>query len=177
MEEVILVDIEDNAIGQMEKLKAHEEGHLHRAFSILIFNNQGEILLQQRALSKYHSGGLWTNTCCSHPRPNEVALEAANRRLMEEMGFTTDLEFVFKFIYKAKLDHDLTEHEFDHVFTGTFNDTPKINLEEANDWKWMNMKSLSQDIQINPDHYTVWFKDIMKNQELTKNIASLLTAS
>jgi len=174
MEEVILVDIEDSIVGQMEKLEAHKKGLLHRAFSILLFNEAGELLLQQRALGKYHSGGLWTNTCCSHPYPNESVKDAAHRRIVEEMGIKTNLEFVFKFIYEAKLDHDLTEHEFDHVFLGTFNDAPKINPEEVNDWKWMNMESISQDIQTNPDNYTIWFKDIMKNQKLTNSIDLLL---
>jgi isopentenyl-diphosphate delta-isomerase len=166
MEEVILVDIEDTAIGQMEKLEAHKKGLLHRAFSILLFNDAGEILLQQRALGKYHSGGLWTNTCCSHPRPNETSQDAANRRLGEEMGVSAKLDFAFKFIYKTKLDHGLIEHELDYVFIGKFNGKPKINPEEVHDWKWLNLSELNNHINANPNHYSVWFKDIMRNPQM-----------
>jgi len=166
MEEVILVDIEDNAIGSMEKLKAHQEGVLHRAFSVLIFNDQGEMMLQQRAHHKYHSGGLWTNTCCSHPRPSETVIDAANRRLEEEMGMSTPVNFGFKFIYKAALDHDLTEYELDHVLLGKFNGTPIINSEEVADWKWITIANLKTDISTNPQKYTIWFLDIVNNRRL-----------
>jgi isopentenyl-diphosphate delta-isomerase len=166
MEEVILVDIEDSVIGQMEKMKAHQEGLLHRAFSIMIFNDQGDILLQQRALNKYHSGGLWTNACCSHPRPNESVLNAANRRLMEEMGFETELVFGFKFVYKALLDRGLTEHELDHVYMGNYNGTLNINSQEVADWKWISYLDLKRDVIENPKNYTIWFKDILKNSQL-----------
>jgi isopentenyl-diphosphate delta-isomerase len=118
--EVILVDSEDNPIGTMEKMEAHEKGLLHRAFSVLIFNSKGQMLLQKRARSKYHSGGLWTNTCCSHPAPNESVAEAAKRRLKEEMGIDAEPKFAYKFIYKTPLDQNLVEHEVDHVFTATF---------------------------------------------------------
>lgn len=172
MEEVILVDIEDNPVGKMEKLKAHEEGRLHRAFSILIFNDKGEILLQQRALDKYHSGGLWTNACCSHPYPDESVLEAANRRLMEEMGIETELVFGFKFIYKALLDRGLTEYELDHVYMGNYNGEPVINTNEAVDWKWISFKSLKRDIALYPKNYTIWFLDILNNSRLDNIISS-----
>lgn len=161
--EVLLVDENDQLIGQMEKLETHEKGLLHRAFSILLFNDSGEMLLQQRALNKYHSSGLWTNTCCSHPYPNEVVLEAANRRLVEEMGIQAKLDFAFKFIYKAKLDHELTEHEWDHVFLGKYNGKPKINPDQVNDWKWMNLGVLKKDISDNPQNYTVWLLKILQH--------------
>ena len=157
-EKVILVDKNDNQIGFMPKLEAHQKGVLHRAFSIFIFNNEYELLLQKRASSKYHSGGLWTNTCCSHPREDEDILDAANRRLIEEMGIETSLRKVYEFTYKAELDNDLTEHEFDHVFYGVYNEDPEINPDEADDFKWIDMDSLYEDIKINGDIYTVWFK-------------------
>jgi len=162
MENVILVDTNDNPVGQMEKLKAHLKGELHRALSILIFNSDGEILLQQRAFSKYHTPGLWSNTCCSHPRPGEDSLEAATRRLYEEMGFTTPLIKSFDFIYKAHFDNGLIEHEFDHVFFGTFDGEPVINPEEANDFEWVKLNNLMEDVRSSPENYTVWFRIIME---------------
>ena len=157
-ENVILVDENDNQVGLMPKLEAHERGLLHRAFSIFIFNSKYELLLQKRASSKYHSGGLWTNTCCSHPREGEDTSDAANRRLIEEMGIETSLRKVHDFIYKAELDNNLTEHEFDHVFYGVYNEDPVINKDEADDFKWIDMGLLNEDIKINGDNYTVWFK-------------------
>jgi isopentenyl-diphosphate delta-isomerase len=162
MENVILVDTNDTPVGQMEKLKAHLKGELHRALSVLVFNNDGEILLQQRAFSKYHTPGLWSNTCCSHPRPGEDSLEAATRRLQEEMGFTTPLIKSFDFIYKAHFDNGLIEHEFDHVFFGTFDGEPAINPEEANDFKWVKLNILMEDMRSSPENYTVWFRIIME---------------
>lgn len=155
---VILVDKNDNQVGLMPKLEAHQKGVLHRAFSVFIFNNKYELLLQKRASSKYHSGGLWTNTCCSHPRENEDILDAANRRLIEEMGIETSLRKVYEFTYKAELDNDLIEHEFDHVFYGVYNEDPSINKDEAEGFKWIDMDSLNEDIKTNGDIYTVWFK-------------------
>ena len=157
-EKVILVDKNDNQVGLMPKLEAHEKGLLHRAFSIFIFNSRYELLLQKRASSKYHSGGLWTNTCCSHPREGEDTLDAANRRLYEEMGIKTSLRKVYDFIYKAELDNQLTEHEFDHVFYGVCDSDPKLNKDEAEDFKWVDMETLNNDIIKNEDNYTVWFK-------------------
>ena len=157
-ENVILVDENDNQVGLMPKLEAHEKGLLHRAFSIFIFNSKYELLLQKRSSSKYHSGGLWTNTCCSHPREGEDTSDAANRRLIEEMGIETSLRKVHDFIYKAELDNNLTEHEFDHVFYGVYNEDPVINKDEADDFKWIDMGLLNEDIKINGDNYTVWFK-------------------
>ena len=157
-EKVILVDKNDNQVGLMPKIEAHEKGVLHRAFSIFIFNSKYELLLQKRASSKYHSGGLWTNTCCSHPREGEDTLDAANRRLDEEMGIKTSLRKVYDFIYKAELDNQLTEHEFDHVFYGVCDRDPKLNRDEAEDFKWVDMETLNNDIIKNEDNYTVWFK-------------------
>lgn len=158
MEHVILVNEQDEPIGQMEKMEAHEKGVLHRAFSVFIFNDKNELLLQKRASSKYHSGGLWSNSCCSHPRDGESAVKAGERRLMEEMGFTVPVEAVFSFIYKAELDHGLTEHELDHVLIGRYNDAPNINPEEVEDWKYINLDELSADIKQYPENYTEWFK-------------------
>ena len=157
-EKVILVDENDTQVGLMPKLEAHQKGLLHRAFSVFIFNSNHQLLLQKRAVSKYHSGGLWTNTCCSHPREGEETINAANRRLIEEMGIKTNLRKVFHFIYKAELDNELTENEFDHVFYGIYNEDPIINTEEADDFKWIDMETLNNDITANGQNYTVWFK-------------------
>ncbi|MDG1349778.1 MAG: isopentenyl-diphosphate Delta-isomerase [Crocinitomicaceae bacterium] len=158
MVEVQLVDTQDNPNGSMEKLEAHEKGLLHRALSVLIINTKKEILLQRRALGKYHSPGLWTNTCCSHPYPGENPTEAANRRLKEEMGMVADLEFAFKFQYKCDFDNGLIEHELDHVFIGETDDTPHLNTDEAMAFKWMSIEELETDMKNNADNYTYWFK-------------------
>lgn len=163
MEElVVLVDEKNNQIGLMPKMEAHEKALLHRAFSVFVFNKKGELMLQQRAASKYHSPLLWTNTCCSHQREGEGNLEAGKRRLQEEMGFTTDLKEVFSFIYKAPFDNGLTEHELDHVLIGSFDDAPNINKEEAENYKWMPMEDVKNDIEEKPSIYTEWFKIIFK---------------
>ena len=159
---MILVDAEDNPIGLMPKMEAHEKALLHRAFSVFVMNDKGEIMLQQRAADKYHSPLLWTNTCCSHQRDGETNLEAGKRRLMEEMGFEADLKEVFSFIYKAPFDNGLTERELDHVMIGHFNDAPKINPEEVADWKWMLPLDIKEDIGLNPNSYTAWFKIIFE---------------
>ncbi len=158
MEEVILVDEQDNPIGLMEKQAAHETPHLHRAFSIFIFNTKGELLLQQRALSKYHSPGLWTNTCCSHPRDGETLAEATSRRLREEMGMTCEMHEVYTFIYKAPVGQGLTEHEFDHVWIGQSDEEPNINRDEVESWKYMSLNDLKEDLLLHPEDYTEWFK-------------------
>ncbi len=158
--QVILVDENDSPRGTMEIIEAHRKEELHRAFSIFVFNSKGELLLQRRAVDKYHSGGLWTNTCCSHPLLEENLQESVNRRLYEEMGFTCDLENVFHFIYKAKLDNGLTEHELDHVFIGYSNEYPKINIHEVAEWKYMPLSEIQQHMKLNPKHYTAWFKII-----------------
>lgn len=162
MEEVILVDDNDQEMGLMEKMEAHEKGLLHRAFSVFVFNDQKELLLQRRAISKYHSGGLWTNTCCSHPRKGETLEEAGKRRLREEMGFSTDLQPIHSFIYKAKLDNNLTEHELDHILIGKFNGKPELNSDEADDWKYVSIDKIESDIKDRPEKYTAWFKIIFK---------------
>jgi isopentenyl-diphosphate delta-isomerase len=161
-EQVILVDKEDNQIGLMPKLEAHEKAVLHRAFSVFIFNSKNELMLQQRAMHKYHSPGLWTNTCCSHQREGEGNTDAGKRRLMEEMGFTTDLKETISFIYKAPFDNGLTEHELDHILVGYYNETPVINPEEVADWKWMSLEAVKDDISLNPEYYTAWFKIIFE---------------
>jgi isopentenyl-diphosphate Delta-isomerase len=158
MEQVILVNNQDEETGLMEKMEAHRKGLLHRAFSLFVFNNKDELMLQQRALTKYHTPGLWTNTCCSHPRPSEKTDDAAHRRLMEEMGFSCKLEKAFDFVYRAGFENGLTEHEFDHVFVGRYNDNPSINPDEVNDWKWIDLDELKNDIHDHPLHYTIWFK-------------------
>ncbi|WP_299162123.1 isopentenyl-diphosphate Delta-isomerase [uncultured Tenacibaculum sp.] len=161
-EQVILVDKQDNPIGLMEKIEAHEKALLHRAFSVFIFNNKGELMLQQRAAEKYHSPLLWTNTCCSHQRDGETSLEAGKRRLQEEMGFVCELEEVFWFIYKAPFDNGLTEHELDHVMVGKFDNAPVINKEEVEAYKWMKLEDVKSDIEKQPEIYTEWFKIIFK---------------
>ncbi|MBI2145164.1 isopentenyl-diphosphate Delta-isomerase [Candidatus Woesearchaeota archaeon] len=164
-EKVILVDAADNQIGTEEKLEAHRQGKLHRAFSTCIFNDKGELMLQKRDSRKYHSGGLWTNTCCSHPRPGEGLLEAAHRRLKEEMGFDCDLKEAFSFVYEAKLDKGLTEHEFNHVIIGQFNGKPILNPLEAEDWRWSTLEELRSDIEANPEKYSFWLKACFKQLE------------
>ena len=159
-EQVILVDQNDAPLGTMEKMEAHEKGVLHRAISVFVFNEKNELMLQQRAWHKYHSPGLWTNTCCSHQRMGEDSVSAGRRRLREEMGFEVPLEFKVSFIYKAPFDNGLTEHELDHVLVGHFEGEPKINSEEVASWKWMPMDELIQDMAEHPDQYTVWFKII-----------------
>ncbi|WP_298897477.1 isopentenyl-diphosphate Delta-isomerase [uncultured Psychroserpens sp.] len=159
-EHVILVNENDEQIGTMPKLEAHEKAVLHRAFSVFIFNDDNELMLQQRAKHKYHSPLLWTNTCCSHQRVGETNIEAGKRRLMEEMGFVVDLKETISFIYKASFDNGLTEHELDHVMVGHYNDEPIINSEEVEAWKWIPLEAVKVDIELNPDQYTEWFKII-----------------
>lgn len=158
MEHVVLVNEQDQQIGIMEKMAAHIVPRLHRAFSIFIFNSKGELLLQQRALSKYHSPGLWTNTCCSHPCDGETLAQATSRRLMEEMGMQCDMHEVFTFIYKAPVGLGLIEHEFDHVWFGQSDEVPQINTEEVASWKYMRLEDLQADIKAHPELYTEWFK-------------------
>ena len=161
-EQVILVDQNDQQIGLMPKMEAHEKAVLHRAFSVFVQNDKGELMLQQRAADKYHSPLLWANTCCSHQRDGESNLDAGKRRLQEEMGFVTELEEAFSFIYKAPFDNGLTEHELDHVMLGSYNDDPKINKEEVESFKWMTPLSIKQDIEKQPEIYTAWFKIIFE---------------
>jgi len=159
-EEVILVNERDEPLGLMEKMEAHEKGVLHRAFSVFVFNDKNQLLLQQRALGKYHSGGLWTNTCCSHPRSGETVEQAAHRRLKEEMGFDCELTKLTDFIYRAQLDKGLVEHEFDHVFVGKWEGEPNLNADEVASFRWMDVDAVERDMAANPDQYTAWFKII-----------------
>jgi isopentenyl-diphosphate delta-isomerase len=169
IEQVVLVDENDQPIGVEEKLRAHQRGgKLHRAFSIFVFNPAGELLLQRRAQGKYHFGGLWTNTCCGHPRPEESLEQAAVRRLQEEMGFKTPLRRTFTFIYKS---HDelsgLTEHEFDHVLVGAHAGEPAPDPAEVEDWRWLSLEKLREEIRRNPQDYTPWFRlALTKGEEL-----------
>lgn len=159
-ENVILVNRNDEQIGLMPKLEAHEKAVLHRAFSVFVLNDKNEIMLQQRAQHKYHSPLLWTNTCCSHQREGETNIQAGSRRLYEEMGFETELKELFHFIYKAPFDNGLTEHELDHVMIGHYNNEPKINTDEVENWKWMCIEDVQKDMLMQPEIYTVWFKII-----------------
>ena len=156
-QEVILVNELDEEIGKMEKMEAHQKAILHRAFSVFIFNSKGEMLLQQRARNKYHSAELWTNACCSHPSPGEDTLSAANRRLVEEMGFSTSLKKIFEFTYKTHYDNGLTEHEFDHVFSGTYEGNIKPDPEEVKDYCFKNLDEIEASLQSHPAKYTSWF--------------------
>lgn len=162
-ESVILVNEQDQPTGTMEKMEAHRQGLLHRAFSVFVFNHRHELLLQRRALSKYHSAGLWTNTCCSHPRPGEDTEAAAHRRLREEMGFDCALQLKTTFIYKTPFDNGLTEHELDHVFTGTFNHDPVLNTAEAEAFAWKPIDAIRQEMAARPEQYTSWFRIAMQN--------------
>ena len=158
MEQVILVDVDDCEIGVMEKMEAHKQAVLHRAFSVFLFNPQGKMLLQQRALTKYHSAGLWTNTCCSHPRPGETLDDAVTRRLIEEMGITAKVSKAFDFIYQAELPDHLNEHEFDHVFIGNYDDEVRPNHLEVANFVYQSMEEIAANLQSHPEKYTVWFK-------------------
>lgn len=161
MEEVILVNTQDDQIGALEKMAAHKEGLLHRAFSVLTFNNKGDLLIHQRAHEKYHCAGLWTNTCCSHQRVGETSEQAAQRRLMEEMGFEVPVTFLGSFIYRVEFDNGLIEHEFDHVLVGKFNGSPNPNPNEVADWKYISLDELKAAMLETPEKYTFWFKEIM----------------
>ncbi len=157
-ESVILVDQHDNMLGTMEKMAAHRMCKLHRAISVFIFNPTGELLLQQRSQHKYHSGGKWSNTCCSHPRPGENTLDAAKRRLKEEMGIACQLDFAFSFIYNADLDDSISEHEYDHVYIGITDSMPKPDKEEVSGFAYLSLSEIESDLFQNPDKYTIWFR-------------------
>jgi len=156
-EQVILVDEQDRQLGFMGKMEAHEKALLHRAFSIFIFNAKGEMLLQQRSYDKYHSGGLWTNACCSHPRPGETTDAAAKRRLKEELGFETHLEKIFDFTYTAPFDNGLTENEFDHVYVGYFDGEINLNTDEVHHFEYRTLEDIAASMQSDNDQYTAWF--------------------
>jgi isopentenyl-diphosphate delta-isomerase len=159
---VVLVDEKDNPLGVMEKIEAHRQARLHRAISVFLFNQKGEWIIQKRALDKYHSRGLWTNACCTHPYPGESEIEAAKRRLMEEMGISCELKEIFNFVYKEKLDDNLTEFELDHVFIGITDEHPVINTNEVLEWKKISYEELSRDLYSNSADYTFWFKEIFE---------------
>lgn len=169
---VILVDESDRELGVMEKMEAHRKGVLHRAFSVLLFNSKGEVLLQKRSPAKYHSAGLWTNTCCSHPKPDENIELAVRRRLQEEMGIDSNPEFAYKFIYKTALDNNLIEHELDHVFIGVYDGEPMVNSHEVEDWRFASIESVRKDISTSPETYTHWFKLIVAQPEFAIAISS-----
>jgi isopentenyl-diphosphate delta-isomerase len=161
-EQVILVNEKDELIGLSEKLRVHRSGELHRAVSVFIFNNKGELLLQKRAFSKYHGAGLWTNTCCTHPREGETNLECAHRRLNEELGFDTELEERFSFIYKSEVENDLIENEFDHVFFGVYDGKVNLNHEEVEDCTFVSLGNVSKDANQHPDRFSIWFRIILE---------------
>ncbi len=167
--DILIVDKNDNIIDFGYKIPTHKQGLLHRAFSVLIFNDNKEMLLQRRSLTKYHSPGLWTNACCGHPFNKKTTKEYAKQRLFEEMGITCDINFVFKFSYCSQFNNGLTENEIDHVFVGKTNEMPILNKQEADMFKWMSLEDLYYDIQRNPFRYTTWFRIIMK-QVLQKNL-------
>jgi isopentenyl-diphosphate Delta-isomerase len=156
--QVILVNEQDEATGVMEKMEAHRKGVLHRAFSVFVMNDAGEMLLQQRALGKYHSGGLWTNTCCSHPMPGETVVVAAHRRLFEEMGFDCELESLFQFTYRTEFDNGLIEHEYDHVLIGTYNGAVNPDPAEVNAYRYLPVATVSRLMQEDPAQFTSWFR-------------------
>ena len=172
MNKVVLVDKKNRKLGEMEKLEAHKKGLLHRAFSIFTYNSKGELLIQQRPKEKYHSGGLWSNTVCSHPKPGERYLAAAHRRLREEMGFDCLLQKRDVLIYKKEFNNGLTENEYDCIFDGKFDGDPKPNAKEIASYKWVSMSDLKKDIAKNPQAYTYWFKEILENKELKSKLAS-----
>jgi isopentenyl-diphosphate Delta-isomerase len=157
---VILVDENDHQTGLMEKMEAHRKASLHRAVSVFIINSNGEWILQKRAYNKYHSKGLWTNACCTHPLPGESEQESANRRILEEMGISCKLKKLFTFMYKEKLENELIEHEYDHVFIGVSDNMPVINTSEVVEWKKISFDKLHQHLTEHPDMYTIWFKNI-----------------
>ena len=169
-EKVVLVDDSNNQVGLMPKMEAHLKGVLHRAFSVIIFNDDGEVMLQKRASTKYHTPSLWSNTCCSHQRENEDNISAGKRRLNEEMGFNTQLYDFESFIYKVSFSNGLIEHEFDHILVGIYNGLPNINLDEVDEWKWISIDELVNDMQDNSEKYTAWFKIIINkySQSLKK---------
>jgi isopentenyl-diphosphate delta-isomerase len=158
MGSVILVDEFDNMLGTMEKMAAHRLGKLHRAFSVFIFNSKGQLLLQQRALNKYHSGGKWTNTCCSHPMPGEKTLDASHRRLQQEMGLKCELSYAFNFVYSADMSNGISEHEYDHVYVGISDDIPMPDPDEAAAYEYVNINSLAKELKKTPELYTEWLK-------------------
>ncbi len=173
--DIILVDASDTPIGTMEKLQAHQEGRLHRAISVFLFHPDGRLMLQKRAKDKYHSGGLWSNACCSHPRPDEPTDAAAHRRLKEEMGLACNLTPVHAFIYRTEFPNGLTEHEYDHVFIGTTDEIPTLDPEEAEDWKWIDVEELRRELAIYPERYTYWLRVVFEQVQLIYNGSGIIS--
>jgi len=172
MERVILVDERDREVGFAEKMQAHAEGLLHRAFSVFVFDGEGRLLLQRRALSKYHSGGLWSNTACGHPRPGETVAGAARRRLAEEMRVGCELRPGFEFIYRAELDNDLTEYEYDHVLVGSFDGEPRPDPAEVGDWRWVGLEELRGELAARPERYSYWLRVVLESAEWRRLLAA-----
>ncbi|HYH86265.1 MAG TPA: isopentenyl-diphosphate Delta-isomerase [Pyrinomonadaceae bacterium] len=173
-EQVILVDEQDRELGASDKLRAHVEGALHRAFSVFIFDRAGRLLLQRRAREKYHSGGLWSNTCCGHPRPGEETAAAAHRRLREEMNVACELREAFGFVYRAELDNALVEHEYDHVFVGELEGSPAPDPSEVEEWKWIDMDELRRELRDEPSRYSYWLKSVVEGDGWHKLVAPSL---
>lgn len=162
-DQVVLVNHRDQPLGELDKLAAHRQGRLHRAFSVILRNSQGELLLQRRAMAKYHSGGLWSNTCCSHPRPGEAVVAAGRRRLHEEMGLDTELDARFSLIYRAEFANGLVEHEYDHVLLGQLDDDPHPDPAEAMDWRWLNPARVQSWVDHRPWEFSVWFPLLLEH--------------
>ena len=176
LEKVILVDELDREVGSAEKLRAHRDGAMHRAFSVFVFDSAGRLLLQKRAKGKYHSGGLWSNTCCGHPRPGETVASAAARRLREEMGFGCELRPAFEFVYRAELDGGLIEHEYDHVLVGRFNGEPRPEASEVEEWAWLGLEELRRELLTSPAGYSFWLRAAMRSGDWRK-LDSMLRAA
>lgn len=175
-ERVVLVDENDAEVGTLEKQRAHLEGRLHRALSVFVLNSRGEMLLQRRAPGKYHSGGLWTNTCCSHPRPGEAVDEAARRRLREEMGIDTDLTLVFEFVYRADVGPGLVEHEYDHVFIGRYDGQPRPSADEVDGWRWVPVHEVARQVRDDPDAFTPWFRVVFARPDWEERLLAFQDA-
>jgi isopentenyl-diphosphate delta-isomerase len=176
-ERVVLVDANDAEVGTLEKQRAHLEGRLHRAFSVFVMNSRGEMLLQRRAAGKYHSGGLWTNTCCSHPRPGEAVDDAARRRLREEMGIDVELVPLFEFTYRAEVGPGLVEHEYDHVFAGHYDGEPAPSVDEVDGWGWVPVADLARRVRDDPEAFTPWFRVVFSRPELTERLLAFQDAA
>jgi isopentenyl-diphosphate delta-isomerase len=176
-ERVVLVDENDAQVGTLEKQRAHLEGRLHRALSVFVMNSRGEMLLQRRAAGKYHSGGLWTNTCCSHPRPGEPVDEAARRRLREEMGIDVELVPLFEFTYRAPVGPGLVEHEYDHVFAGRYDGEPVPSVDEVDGWDWVPVRDLARRVNDDPEAFTPWFRVVFSNADLAERVLAFQDAA
>lgn len=173
-EQLILVDAEDRELGVGDKLQTHLTGTLHRAFSIFVFDSHHRLLIQKRAQTKYHSAGLWSNTVCGHPRPGEGTLAAAHRRLAEEMGFACELHFAFGFVYRAELSNQLIEHEYDHVFVGSFDGEPEPETLEVEEWRWISMSELRDELRNHPEKYSYWLRVAINTKEF-ETVTSFLS--